>query len=232
MPLKLIPTLAAAILLTCSVNAQTKMEFKDLNQKASYAIGADIASNIKRQGMDLDPKAIAAGITDTFAGKTQLTDAEMKEVLAEFRTQMMAQMETKQKAAGEKNLKDGEAYLAANAKKEGVKATKTGLQYKVIKEGKGKTPKATDSVKVHYHGTLIDGSVFDSSVERGEPISFPVGGVIAGWTEALQLMKEGDKWQLVIPSKLAYGEQGPGGKIGPNSTLIFDVELLAVEAAN
>jgi FKBP-type peptidyl-prolyl cis-trans isomerase FklB len=231
MTLKLIPTLAAAILLTCSVNAQTKMEFKDLNQKASYAIGADIASNIKRQGMDLDPKAIAAGITDTFAGKTQLTDAEMKEVLAEFRTQMMSQMETKQKAAGEKNLKDGEAYLAANAKKEGVKATKTGLQYRVLKEGKGKTPKATDSVKVHYHGTLIDGSVFDSSVERGEPISFPVGGVIAGWTEALQLMKEGDKWQLVIPSKLAYGEQGPGGKIGPNSTLIFDVELLAVEAA-
>ena len=147
-------------------------------------------------------------------------------------SEMMAQMETKQKAAGEKNLKDGEAYLAANTKKEGVKATKSGLQYKVLKEGKGKTPKATDSVKVHYHGTLIDGSVFDSSVERGEPISFPVGGVIAGWTEALQLMKEGDKWQLVIPSKLAYGEQGPGGKIGPNSTLIFDVELLAVEAAN
>jgi len=232
MTLKLILTLAATALLTCSVNAQTKMEFKDLNQKASYAIGADIASNIKQQGMDLDPKAIAAGITDTFAGKTQLTEAEMKEVLAEFRTQMMAQMESKQKASGEKNLKDGEAYLAANAKKEGVKATKTGLQYKVIKEGKGKTPKATDSVKVHYHGTLIDGSVFDSSVERGEPISFPVGGVIAGWTEALQLMKEGDKWQLVIPSKLAYGEQGPGGKIGPNSTLIFDVELLAVEAAN
>jgi len=231
MTLKLIPTLAAA-LLTCGVSAQTKMEFKDLNQKASYAIGADIASNIKRQGMDLDPKAIAAGINDTFAGKTQLTEAEMKEVLAEFRTQMMAQMETKQKASGDKNLKDGEAYLAANTKKEGVKATKTGLQYKVIKEGKGKTPKATDSVKVHYHGTLIDGSVFDSSVERGEPISFPVGGVIAGWTEALQLMKEGDKWQLVIPSKLAYGEQGPGGKIGPNSTLIFDVELLAVEATN
>lgn len=231
MTLKPIPTLAAAILLTCSVNAQTKMEFKDLNQKASYAIGADIASNIKRQGVDLDPKAIVAGITDTFAGKTQLTDAEMKEVLAEFRTQMMAQMESKQKVAGEKNLKDGEAYLAANAKKEGVKVTKTGLQYKVLKEGKGKIPKATDSVKVHYHGTLIDGSVFDSSVERGEPISFPVGGVIAGWTEALQLMKEGDKWQLVIPSKLAYGEQGPGGKIGPNSTLIFDVELLAVEAA-
>lgn len=232
MTLKLIPTLAAATFLACCVHAQTKMHFKDLNQKASYAIGADIASNIKRQGVDLDPKAIVAGITDTFAGKTQLTDAEMKEVMAEFRTQMMAQMETKQKAVGEKNLKDGEAYLAANAKKEGVKATKTGLQYKVLKEGKGKTPKASDSVKVHYHGTLIDGSVFDSSVERGEPISFPVGGVIAGWTEALQLMKEGDKWQLVIPSKLAYGEQGPGGKIGPNSTLIFDVELLAVEAAN
>jgi FKBP-type peptidyl-prolyl cis-trans isomerase FklB len=231
MTLKLIPTLAAATLLTCCIHAQTKMEFKDLNQKASYAIGADIASNIKRQGVELDPKAIVAGITDTFAGKTQLTDAEMKSVLEEFRTQMMAQTETRKKVAGEKNLKDGEAYLAANAKKEGVKSTKTGLQYKVLKEGKGKTPTAADSVKVHYHGTLIDGSVFDSSVERGEPISFPVGGVIAGWTEALQLMKEGDKWQLTIPSKLAYGEQGPGGKIGPNSTLIFDVELLAVEAS-
>jgi FKBP-type peptidyl-prolyl cis-trans isomerase FklB len=144
----------------------------------------------------------------------------------------MAKMETRQKAAGEKNLKEGEAFLTANAKKEGVKTTASGLQYRVSKSGAGKSPKATDSVKVHYHGTLIDGTVFDSSIERGMPITFAVNGVIAGWTEALQLMKEGDKWTLYIPSKLAYGERGPGGKIGPNSTLIFEVELLSVEASN
>ena len=142
----------------------------------------------------------------------------------------MSKKETRQKAAGEENLKKGQAFLAENGKKDGVKATATGLQYKVNKSGTGKTPKSTDTVKVHYHGTLIDGTVFDSSVERGEPVSFPVNGVIPGWTEALQLMKEGDKWQLYIPAKLAYGEQSPGGKIGPNSVLIFDVELLAVEA--
>ena len=130
-------------------------------------------------------------------------------------------------------MKDGEAFLAANAKKDGVKTTASGLQYKVLKpgDGKGKMPKATDTVKVHYHGTLLDGSVFDSSVERGEPISFPLNGVIPGWTEGLQLMKEGDKFQFVIPGKLAYGAQSPSPKIGPNSTLVFDVELLAIEKA-
>jgi FKBP-type peptidyl-prolyl cis-trans isomerase len=229
--MKFISTLAAVALFACCAHAQTKMELKDLKAKASYSIGADIASNMKRQDLDLDPKAIAAGLADGFAGKTILTDAEMKQVLNEFRTQMMAAMETKQKSAGEKNVKDGEAFLAANAKKEGVKVTASGLQYKVLKSGKGKTPKETDTVKVHYHGTLIDGTVFDSSVERGEPISFPLNGVIKGWTEGLQLMKEGDKFQLTIPSKLAYGENGPGGKIGPNATLIFDVELIAIEAA-
>jgi FKBP-type peptidyl-prolyl cis-trans isomerase FklB len=129
-------------------------------------------------------------------------------------------------------LKDGETFLAENGKKEGVKTLASGLQYKVVKAGTGKTPKATDTVKVHYNGTLVDGTVFDSSIQRGEPASFPVNQVIAGWTEALQLMKEGDKWQLYIPAKLAYGEQGAGGKIGPNSTLIFDVELLSIEKTN
>lgn len=123
----------------------------------------------------------------------------------------------------------GEIFLAENAKKEGVKMTASGLQYKVIKSGTGESPKPTDTVKVHYHGTLIDGTVFDSSVQRGEPISFPVTGVIPGWVEALQLMKVGDKWQLFIPARLAYGEQSPSPKIGPNSTLIFEVELLGIE---
>jgi len=227
------PLLALAVtaILACSANAQTKMELKDLKQKASYAIGADIASNMKRQEIDVDPKAITAGITDAFAnGKMLLTEAEMKEVIAQFQTELRTKMESKQKSEGGNNLKAGQDYLAANGKKEGVKTTASGLQYKVLTAGKGtKFPKATDTVKVHYHGTLIDGSVFDSSVERGEPISFPLNGVIKGWTEGLQLMKEGDKFQFTIPSDLAYGERGPGGKIGANSTLIFDVELIAVE---
>jgi FKBP-type peptidyl-prolyl cis-trans isomerase len=144
----------------------------------------------------------------------------------------MGKMQAKHKAAGDKNLKEGDDFLTANGKKEGVKTLPSGLQYKVIKSGTGRSPKATDTVKVHYNGTLTDGTVFDSSVQRGEPATFPVNQVIPGWTEALQLMKEGDKWQLYIPSKLAYGEQGAGGKIGPNSALIFDVELLSIEGAN
>ena len=134
----------------------------------------------------------------------------------------------KEEAAVSENT-PGDSFLAQNAKKEGVKTTASGLQYKVIKSGTGATPKLSDGVKVHYHGTLINGTVFDSSVERGEPISFPVSGVIAGWTEALQLMKVGDKWQLFIPAKLAYGEQSPTPKIAPNSALIFEVELLGIE---
>lgn len=130
------------------------------------------------------------------------------------------------------NQKKGEQFLADNAKKEGVKTTASGLQYQVIKSGTGKTPGKKDTVKVHYHGTLVDGTVFDSSVDRGEPISFPVDGVIPGWTEALQLMKEGDKWKIFIPSNLAYGERGAGDKIGPNSALVFEVELLSVEGGS
>jgi FKBP-type peptidyl-prolyl cis-trans isomerase FklB len=231
MTTKLILAVAAVSALTSLAQAQTQMELKDLKQKASYAIGADIAANLKRQGLDIDPKALAAGLADGTEGKMKLTAAELKQVMEEFRAQVMAKMESQAKADGEKNLKDGEAFLAANGKKDGVKTTASGLQYKVLKSGKGKSPKATDTVKVHYHGTLIDGTVFDSSVERGEPISFPLNGVIPGWTEGVQLMKEGDKFQFTIPSKLAYGEQGAGGKIGPNSTLVFDVELLAIEAA-
>lgn len=224
--------LAAAVvggLLTTTVFAQDKPDLKDPTKRASYAIGTDIGSNLKRQDLGLDPKALVAGIADAFGGKLALTDAEVRETLTEFRSQMMAKMQAKEKVAGDKNLKDGEAYLAANGKKEGVKSTKSGLQYKVIKSGTGKTPKASDTVKVHYHGTLTDGTVFDSSVERNEPATFPVNGVIPGWTEALQLMKEGDKWEITLPSAIAYGERGAGGKIGPNSVLVFQVELLSIE---
>ena len=216
-------------LLIVSAPAQEKMDLKDSKNRISYSIGADIGSNFKRQEIDINPKALAAGLADALAGKTELTEAEMKETMNNFRTEMMAKMQEKQKAAVEKNQKDGEKFLAENAKKEGVKVTASGLQYKVIKSGTGKTPKSTDTVKTHYHGTLIDGTVFDSSVDRKEPATFPVNGDIPGWTEPLQLMKEGDKWQLTVPSKLAYGEQGAGGKIGPNATLIFEVEVLSIE---
>jgi FKBP-type peptidyl-prolyl cis-trans isomerase FklB len=209
--------------------AQEKPELKDAKQRASYAIGANIGTDMKRQELDLDPKLIGAGLVDAFAGKTAMTEVEIRAALDAFRDEMAKKMQAKQAVAGTENQKKGEAFLAANAKKEGVKTTASGLQYKVVKSGSGAMPKATDTVKVHYHGTLIDGTVFDSSVDRGEPVSFPVGGVIPGWTEALQLMKVGDKFQLYIPSKLAYGENGAGGKIGPNSTLIFDVELLGIE---
>jgi len=216
-------------LVASSAFGQDKPELTTTKQRVSYSIGANIGSNFKRQDLDLDTKALIAGVTDALAGKTALTEAEMRGVLNTFQQEMQAKMQAKQKVEGDANIKKGEEFLAANAKKDGVKTTASGLQYKVLKSGSGKTPKPTDTVKVHYHGTLIDGTVFDSSVERKEPISFPVNGVIPGWTEALQLIKEGDKWQLVIPSKLAYGERGAGDKIGPNSTLLFDVELLSIE---
>jgi FKBP-type peptidyl-prolyl cis-trans isomerase len=225
-------TLLALGLLVGSAPAQTKPDLKDPRQKSSYAVGLDIGGGFKRQEIDIDANALATGVADALAGKPALNEAELRATLEELRAQIMGKLADRQKLVGEKNLKDGETFLAANAKKEGVKTTASGLQYKVLKSGAGKTPKATDTVKTHYHGTLIDGSVFDSSVDRGEPVTFPVNGVIPGWQEALQLMKVGDKWQLYVPSKLAYRDQGAGPKIGPNSTLIFDVELLGIESGN
>jgi FKBP-type peptidyl-prolyl cis-trans isomerase FklB len=211
-----------------SASAQDKPDLTNPKQKTSYAVGVDIATSLKRQGVDLDAKALTAGIADGLAGKPALTDEQQQAALMDLEKNLRAKAQENQKVAAEKNLKAGEDFLAANAKKDGVKTTASGLQYKVIKTGTGATPKPTDTVKVHYHGTLIDGTVFDSSVQRGEPVTFPVRGVIPGWTEALQLMKVGDKWQLFIPAKLAYGERGVG-PIGPNSTLIFEVELLSIE---
>lgn len=214
---------------TGTIMAQDKTDLKDPVKRVSYCIGVNIGSDMKRQGIEIDPKAMAAGLTEAFAGKPSLTEDEIRETLTKFSNEMREKMTAKQKVDGDKNTKLGETFLAENAKKEGVKVLASGLQYKVIKSGTGKTPKLTDQVKTHYHGTLIDGSVFDSSVQRGEPAQFGVNQVIAGWTEALQLMKEGDKWQLYIPAKLAYGERAPSPKIGANSTLIFDIELISVE---
>lgn len=224
----LIVSAGLAVMASMLIAQDSKPDLKDKKQRISYCIGADIGNNFKRNDIDVDPKALAAGLADALAGKTTLTETEIRDTINDFKTEMMAKFQEKQKQQAEKNLKAGEEFLAANAKKEGVKVTKSGLQYQVIKSGKGKTPKLNDTVKTHYHGTLIDGTVFDSSVERNEPAIFPVNAVIPGWTEALQLMKEGDKWKIFVPAKLAYGERGAGQRIPPNSVLIFELELLEV----
>jgi len=195
---------------------------KDQKDKVSYSIGMNIGFNLSKQKVDINPDILAAGIKDSIAGKPQLTQDQVKDVMAQFEKDM----EQKQKQAGEKNKADGAKFLEENKKKPGVKTTASGLQYKAEKEGTGAQPKATDMVTVNYRGTLIDGTEFDSSYKRGQPATFPVNGVIKGWTEALQLMKVGSKYQLWIPSNLAYGERSVSPELGPNATLIFEVELM------
>ena len=211
-------------------SAQDKVVLKTDKDKVSYSIGLDIGTNFKRQSVDLDAKALAAGIADGLSGgKPLLAEDEVRKVLAEFRQQMGAKAQQAAQQLAEKNRKEGETFLAENKKKKGVITLPSGLQYQVIKEGTGKIPKASETVTTHYRGTLIDGTEFDSSYKRNEPTSFPVNGVIKGWTEALQLMKVGSKWQLFIPASLAYGPQGAGQLIGPNATLIFEIELLSIK---
>ncbi len=210
--------------------AQEAAAPKDQKDKVSYSIGVEIGKNLKKQSVDVNSEFLVKGVKDAYSGeKLLLTDEEMQEALTAFQKEMMAKQHELAKKAGEKNEKEGEAFLAENKTKEGVTVLPSGLQYKVIKAGTGKKPKATDKVTVHYRGTLIDGTEFDSSYRRGQPVSFPVNGVIPGWTEALQLMGEGAKWQVFIPPKLAYGERGAGPQIGPNATLIFEIELISVE---
>jgi len=206
-------------------------ELKDLRAKASYSIGLNIGNSMKAEGIDIDPDLLAKGIKDILSGaKPLLSEAEIQAVAKEFSAEQQAKKNMVAKSAAEKNKKEGEAFLAANKTKPGVITTKSGLQYKVIKEGTGPMPTATSTVKAHYRGTLIDGKQFDSSYDRGEPLELPVNGVIAGWTEALKLMKVGSKWQLFIPSDLAYGANPrPGGPIGPDAVLLFDLELLGVK---
>ena len=198
-------------------------------EKASYAIGVNIGRDLKRNGIEVNAQLLAKGLADAIgAGDLLLSDDEMRAAMTALQKEMATQREAKQAIAGEKNLAEGKAFLAANKGKPGVKTLKSGLQYKVIKAGKGPSPKATDRVKTHYEGRLISGKVFDSSYKRGEPAQFPVNGVIAGWTEALQLMTVGSQWELYVPANLGYGTRGAGADIGPNSTLIFKVELIEV----
>lgn len=211
--------------------AQDKTQLKDQKDKASYSIGYDIGETFKKQNVELNPDTLFGGLKDALAGKEALLTKEDREkTLQTFQKEMMEKQIAASKEAATKNAAEGEKFLAENKKKDGVKTTASGLQYKVLKEGSGPSPKETDTVVVQYKGTLIDGTEFDSSYKRNEPASFQVNRVVKGWIEALQLMKAGAKYQLVIPSSLAYGERGAGQLIGPNATLIFEVELLSIKA--
>jgi FKBP-type peptidyl-prolyl cis-trans isomerase FklB len=218
------------LVLANQVGGKENLVLKSQKDKISYVIGMDMGSNFKKQSIDIDPDILVRGIKDGFSGgKSLLTEQEVLEITTAFQKEMMAKQEELNKKLGEKNKKEGEVFLAENKKKEGVKTLPSGLQYKVIKAGTGKKPKLTDTVTTNYRGTLIDGTEFDSSYRRGQPASFPVNGVIPGWTEALQLMEEGAKWQLFVPPNLAYGDRGAGRQIGPNATLIFEVELISIQ---
>lgn len=205
-------------------------ELKDFRAKSSYFIGLNIGNSMKAENLDIDPDLIARGIKDVLKGaKPLLTDAEIQAIAKEFSDQRMSKQMAAVKAVVDKNKKEGDAFLAANKTKPGVVTLPSGLQYKVVTEGTGPMPKAKSKVKAHYRGTLLDGTEFDSSYKRGVPLEIPVDGVIAGWTEALQKMKVGSKWQLFIPSALAYGDNpNEGGPIGPGAVLLFDLELLGV----
>lgn len=197
--------------------------------KVSYAIGMNMGMGLRQRSVDVDPDVLAQGIRDALAGKTLMTESEARAAIIQWQTEMTAKMEEQRKLAGETNKNEGAAFLATNKTKESVVALPSGLQYKVLTEGTGAKPTAADTVTVNYRGTLINGKEFDSSYKRGQPATFPVGGVIKGWTEALQLMPVGSKWQLFIPPSLAYGERGAGQDIGPNETLIFEVELISIQ---
>ncbi len=203
--------------------------FATQKEKASYALGMSIGDNFHRQGVDIDPEVLLHGLKDALAGKTLMTEEEARATLAQLQTEMRTKQEEMRKEAAEKNKKEGDAFLAANKAKQGVVTLPSGLQYKILTPGTGPKPTATDTVSCNYRGTLINGTEFDSSYKRGQPTKFPVGGVIKGWTEALQLMPVGSKWQLVIPPDLAYGDRGAGPDIGPGATLVFEVELLSIQ---
>jgi FKBP-type peptidyl-prolyl cis-trans isomerase FklB len=205
--------------------------FKTPKETQSYALGMNIGDTLHRQSVDVDMTLFVQGMKDAMAGsKTALTEEQATSALMQLQTEVRAKAEEKQKQLAATNKTEGDAFLAANKAKPGVVTTASGLQYKILTPGTGPKPAATDTVTVNYRGTLINGKEFDSSYKRGQPATFPVGGVIKGWTEALQLMPVGSKWQVFIPAELAYGEQQRGPDISPNSTLVFEVELLSIAA--
>ncbi len=204
--------------------------FKTDKEKASYALGMNIGSTFVRQSVEVDPNILIQGLKDEMAGgKTLMTEDEARATLTKLQGEMREKQMAKMKIEAEANKKEGDEFLAANKAKEGVVTLPSGLQYKIVSAGTGPKPTAKDTVVCNYRGTLINGKEFDSSYKRGQPATFPVSGVIKGWTEALQLMPVGSKWQLFVPADLAYGERGPAPEIGPNATLIFEVELLSIK---
>lgn len=212
--------------------AEVKLE--SLEQKVTYIVGYNMASQAKSNGLEFDVDVITQAVQDVSEGKdSRIAKDDEQDIMMKFQEKSKAELDAKNAVASEENKKVGDVFLAENAKKEGVTVTESGLQYRVISAGKDNegvpNPGLDSTVEVHYHGTLIDGTVFDSSVDRGKTVRFPVKGVIPGWTEALQLMKLGDKYELVIPSDLAYGEKGTSGKIGPNAVLVFEVELINIQ---
>jgi len=210
--------------------ADEQFELKDRKDKESYSLGYQFGQYVKSQRVDINLEVYTSGIQDALSGKEPaMSKEEIRATIRSLQQRVKAEGQKELKESAAKNIEEGKRFLAENQKKEGVKTLPSGLQYKVLTEGSGKTPHAADTVTVNYEGKLIDGTEFDSSFKRGQPATFKVNGVIKGWTEALRLMKEGSKWQLFIPPDLAYGERGAGRNIPPNSTLIFEVELISVQ---
>jgi FKBP-type peptidyl-prolyl cis-trans isomerase len=213
-----------------AAKSESPAPFDTQKEKASYAIGMNIAQGMKKNSIEIDPASLLRGMQDTLSGgKTLLTDQEAQATIMAIQNDVRNKQQAQRQLAGETNKKEGDAFMTANKTKEGVVTLPSGLEYKILKAGDGPKPTASDSVVCHYRGTLLDGKEFDSSYKRGQPATFGVTQVIKGWTEALQLMPVGSKWQLFIPSDLAYGDRGAGADIGPNATLIFEVELLSIK---
>jgi FKBP-type peptidyl-prolyl cis-trans isomerase FklB len=221
---------APAAKTAAAAKTQTAPALTTQKDKFSYALGMNLGTNLHKQSVPVDPNILLRGLKDALAGgKTALTEDQARAALMEVQNEMRKKQQEEMHAAGEASKKEGDAFLAVNKAKEGVVTLPSGLQYEILTQGTGPKPTATDSVVCNYRGTLINGTEFDSSYKRGEPTTFPVSGVIKGWTEALQLMPVGSKWQLFVPSDLAYGERSPGPEIAPDSTLIFEVELVSIQ---
>ena len=224
------PTTTSKPKTASSSATQQPLKLTTQKEKLSYAIGMNIGQSMKKDALDIDPAILTRALKDALSGsKPQMTEEEAKAVITTFRNEMIAKKQAEEKKISDANKQAGEQFLATNKTREGVVTLPSGLQYKIIKQGDGPKPTATDTVETNYRGTLINGTEFDSSYKRGEPVTFPVNQVIKGWTEALQLMPVGSKWQLFIPADLAYGPRSPSPEIGPNSALIFDIELLSIK---
>jgi FKBP-type peptidyl-prolyl cis-trans isomerase FklB len=220
---------AGVLTVTHPCSAAEPVELKDQNAKANYSIGYQIGGDFRRQGVEITPEVLVLGVKDALSGaESRMTDEEMRNTLVSLKQRTTSAEQEAGQQSVQDNLSKGKAFLAKNATREGVTTLPSGLQYKVIEAGSGPSPKRTDQVTVHYRGTLIDGTEFDSSYSRNQPATFRLDRVIPGWTEGLQLMQQGARWQLYIPAGLAYGESGSGARIPPNSALVFDVELIKV----